>query len=451
MKNSKWFKTALIGTFTLALAACSSGTGTNTNNGNTNAANGGKNDAAVMADAALKEDTTPVTIQYWHSHAEAQLEGLNKMIESFKEKYPHITVEPVFQGAYPELHKKLQAAVAAKDVPAVTNVEVASLPNFADSGVFADLTPWINRDQVATDDFSTGMLQAYAYEGKQYGFPLIVSTSVFIYNKTLLDELGVQPPQTWDEIEPFNKAVTKQEGGKTTRYAISIPGWDSWYLDPWLINGGGQILNEEGKSAVETPESLRYVQNFHKWLQDGSIHMGYGKGASDNMRQMFLNGEIAMVQHTSAMLKMYMENANFEVGVSFLPGDQKRTSNIGGAGIVMMEGAKENEKEAAWKFIEHMTSSEKNIGWAESVGYLPTRKSALESEEGKGYFERWSQYKAVFDNFDSVTPRMQHPAYPEFSAQYKDVIGEMILNNADPVALMPSAAEKMNDILLDYE
>ncbi|UNK18891.1 ABC transporter substrate-binding protein [Paenibacillus sp. N3/727] len=409
-------------------------------------------DDVEAASMDMKNDTTPIEIQYWHSHADAQLEGLDYMIAEFQKKYPHITVEPVFQGGYGDLHKKLSAAVAANDVPAVTNVEVSSLANFADSGVFADLGPWIKRDEVKMDDFSQGMLNAYAYNGKQYGFPLIVSTSVFVYNKTILDELGVEPPQKWDEIEDFNAKVAKKEGGKTTRYAFSVPGWDSWYYDPWNINGGGQILTEDlSASAVENEESLRYIQNFYKWQNDGSMHMGFGKGASDNMRQMFLNGEIAMVQHTSAMLKMYRENADFEVGVSFLPGDKVRTSNIGGAGIVMMDGAKDLEKEAAWKFIEFMTSAEHNIKWAESVGYLPTRKSAIESEEGNQYFERWPQYRAVYEHFDEVTPRMQHPAYPEFSEVYKEVVGEMVLNKKDPTPLMQDAAKKINDILADYE
>lgn len=338
-------------------------------------------------------------------------------------------------------------------MPDVTNVEVASLPNFAEGGVFADLTPWIERDKVDLDDFASGILKAYAYQGKQYGFPLIVSTSVFIYNKTLLDELGVEPPQTWGEIDAFNAKVAKRDNGKTTRYAFSVPGWDTWYYDPWLINGGGRILSEDGsEAALQTPESLRYVENFHRWLKEGVVHMGYGKGASDNMRQMFLGGEIAMVQHTSAMLKMYRKNAGFEVGVSFLPGDQERTSNIGGAGIVMMDGIKDDKKrEAAWKFIQFMTSAEQNISWAESVGYLPTRKSAIASEEGQAYFSRWPQYKAVFDHFDNVTPRLQHPAYPEFSEVYKEVIGEMILNGADPAPMMKDAAAKINDILTEHE
>ncbi|MFI2858666.1 extracellular solute-binding protein [Paenibacillus sp. JSM ZJ436] len=438
MKMKKWLNTTLALTLAVGLSACGGGAD--------------EEAAVAMADPSMKEDTTPVTIQYWHAHAEAQLEGLNRMVGEFEKKYPHITVEPVFQGAYGDLHKKLQAAVAAGDVPAVTNVEVASLPNFADSGVFADLTPWIERDQVDTADFSKGMLDAYSYEGKQYGFPLIVSTSVFVYNKTMLDELGVKPPQAWDEIDAFNEKVAVKNGGKTERYAFSVPGWDTWYYDPWIINGGGDILKDDmTASAVQDEKSLRYIENFNRWMDEGYMHMGFGKGASDNMRQMFLGGQIAMVEHTSALLKMYQENADFEVGVSFLPGDELRTSNIGGAGIVMMEGVEGVEEEAAWKFIEFMTSADQNIEWAESVGYLPTRKSAIESQEGDQYFERWPQYKAVYEHFDEVTPRLQHPAYPEFSTVYKDVVGEMILNNEDPIPLMKDAEQKINDILADYE
>lgn len=398
------------------------------------------------------EDNSPVTIQYWHSHADNQIGALNYMIAEFQKKYPNITVEPVFQGGYPDLHKKLQAAVAAKDVPAVTNVEVSVLPNFADGGVFTDLTPYIKRDKVDLNDFSKGMLQAYSYNDKQYGFPLIVSTSVFIYNKTLLDKLGVKPPQTWAEIDDFNKKVTLKENGKTTRYAFSVPGWDTWYYDPWVSNGGGAILSpDHKKTLLDQPDSLKWIQNFRKWMQDGSLQMGYGKGASDTMRQMFLEEKVAMVQHSSAILKTYLENAKFEVGVSFLPGDKERKSHIGGAGIVIMDGAPAKQKEAAWKFVKFMTAAENNIKWAEGTGYLPTHKSVVGTDEGKKYFEKLPQYKAVFDNFDNVVGRPQHPAYPEFSKKYMEVVGKMILENADPVPLMKDAVKDMNTIIADYQ
>ncbi|NOU94821.1 extracellular solute-binding protein [Paenibacillus sp. LMG 31456] len=435
MKLNKWLSVLTVSSMSLGLAV------------------GCSNNAAEKTTEVAKApvaDNSPITIQYWHSHAEPQIAALNYMIAEFQKKYPNITVEPVFQGGYPDLHKKLQAAVAAKDVPAVTNVEVSVLPNFADGGVFADMTPYIKRDKVDMNDFSKGMLQAYAYNDKQYGFPLIVSTSVFVYNKTMLDKLGVKPPATWAEIEDFNKKVTVKENGKTSRYAFSVPGWDTWYYDPWVSNGGGAILSpDHKKTLLDQPDSLKWIQNFRKWMQDGSMQMGYGKGASDTMRQMFLEEKVAMVQHSSAIIKTYLENAKFEVGVSFIPGDKERKSHIGGAGIVMMEGAPAKQKEAAWKFVSFMTGVENNIKWAEGTGYLPTHKSVVNTDEGKKYFEKLPQYKAVFENFDNVVGRPQHPAYPEFSKQYMEVVGKMILENADPVPLMKDSIKEINRIIAD--
>ncbi|MFD0715475.1 ABC transporter substrate-binding protein [Paenibacillus sp. GCM10027626] len=439
MGFKKWMTTMTALTAILTLAAgCGSNSGTN------------NKPAGETGNQGGADEKKPVKIQYWHSHSDSQVEGLNYMIEEFKKVAPHITVEPVFQGGYDDLHQKLLAAVSANDVPAVTNVEVSSLPTFANDGIFKDLTEYIERDKVDLTDFSGGMLQAYAYQGKQFGFPLIVSTSVMIYNKTLFDSLGATAPQTWNDMDEFIKKVAVVNNGKTERYAFAVPGWDVWYYDPWLINGGGSILNEDmTKAAIDTEDSLRYIKNFEKWFKDGAMQIGYGKGASDTMRQMFLEGSIGMVQHSSAIIKTYVENADFEVGVSFVPGDKTRISNIGGAGIVMMEKAKPEEKDAAWEFIKFMTSAEQNLQWAEKVGYLPTHKSVIDTEEGRAYQERWPQYKAVLENFDNVTPRLQHPTYPEFRNRYKEAVGEMVLNGQDAVAMMQKAAKEINEILDD--
>ncbi|WP_079910847.1 ABC transporter substrate-binding protein [Paenibacillus sp. 32352] len=437
MKHKKWLSLTVMAALFGSVIGCS----------NSSTGAGEKIEDAKTA----AEDNSPITIQYWHSHSEEQMAGVNYMISEFNKKYPNITVEPVFQGGYTDLHKKLQAAVAANDVPAVTNVEVSALPNFADGGVFADLGPYIKRDGVDLNDFSKGMLQAYSFKDKQYGFPLIVSTSVMVYNKTMFDQLGVKPPQTWSEIEEFNKKVTVKENGKTTRYAFSVPGWDTWYYDPWISNGGGTILTKDNKSGFDQPDSLRWAQNFQKWIKDGSMQMGYGKGASDVMRQMFLEGKVGMVQHSSAIIKTYVQNAKFEVGVSFIPGDKERKSHIGGAGIVLMNGANAKQKEAGWKFLKFMVSAENNIKWADYTGYLPTHKSVVNTDEGKKYFEKWPQYKAVFENFDNVAPRIQHPAYPEFSEKYKEVVGKMVLNNEDPVPLLKETVKPINEIIADYK
>ncbi|GIP33227.1 ABC transporter substrate-binding protein [Paenibacillus sp. J2TS4] len=443
MKMKKTLQTVAVAALAAtSIVGCSSGQ----NGGGASAPNTTPAPAATPA----PEDQTPVTIQYWHAHAEGQIEGLNFMIKEFQDKYPWITVEPVYQGAYGDLHKKLMAAVAAKEVPAVTNVEVASLPTFGEGGIFMDLGPFIQRDQLDTDDFAQGMFQAYSYEGKQYGFPLIVSANVFIYNKTMFDELGVTPPQTWDEIVPFSEKVTQKEGNNVTRYAFSVPGWDAWYAETWIRNGGGTPLTEDLKSGLDKEESLRMIRSFKEWMDKGYMHMGYGKGASADMRQMFFDGKVGMVHHTSGQVKWYVENSDFEIGVSFPPGDAKHISQIGGAGIAIMDMAKDIEKEAAWKFVQFMTSSEYNVRWADYSGYLPTRKSAINSDEGKEYFDKRPQYKAILDNIDNVVARPQYPPYPESVKYITEALGKIVLENLDVEAAFKEAAEKMNEVLEDY-
>ncbi|TVY02415.1 ABC transporter substrate-binding protein [Paenibacillus cremeus] len=437
MKLKKWISAMAISSLMLTAVGCSS-----------TPAGGAADEAKAPPPAS--DDKSPITIQYWHSHNDDQIKTLNYMIGEFQKKYPNITIEPVFQGGYPDLQNKLLAAVSAHNVPAVTNAEVSALPSMADGGMFADLTPYMKRDNFDLNDFSKGMLGAYAYNGKQYGLPLIVSAGINVYNKTLLDSLGLKPPQTWDEMEDFNKKVTVKENGKTTRYALEIPAWEPFYFDPWIFNSGGAILSADGKTSVlDQPANMKWILTFQRWMQEGSLQIGYGAGASDTMRQMFLNGQIAMVDHTSAVLKTYLQNAKFEVGVSFFPGDKQHISHMGGAGIVMMDGAPAKEKEAAWKFIQFMSDAEHNIKWAEGTGYLPTRKSVVNTEEGKAYFAKYPQYKVVFDNFDNVVGRPQHPKYQEFSKVYQNVVGQMVLNKADPTPLMKDAVKQINQILSD--
>lgn len=396
------------------------------------------------------EITEPITIQYWHAHGDTQIDALNEMIDRFHAEHPNITIEPIFQGGYGDNHKKLMAARAANTVPAVSVIENASIPNFTESGMLADLTPFIERDGIDLGDFSEGMLKAYHYDGKQTGLPLIVSASVMIYNKDLFDEAGVEPPQTWDEIEAFAEKLTVKDGDTVSRYAFAVPGWSAWYYDPWIINGGGEILTEDGTSGIALEESKKFLKNFQEWKEKGYLYLPYGQGASGTMRQMFFDQEIAMIEHTSSLIDWYLENVDFEVGVSFLPGDKNRVTHIGGGGIVMLDAISDEEKEAAWQFIKFMTSSEHNIFWADNTGYLPTRKSALEASDGQQFLEENPAYRAILEWFDNVNPRVQHPAYGEFRAFYEEVVGIIALEGGDVDALLEEASKNIDAVLADY-
>lgn len=425
------------------IAACSSDTGSE------GASDPGESGSGEDPRDALKDDTSEVTIQYWHSHDETQTAGLNYLIDAFHDEYPHITVEPVFQGGYGDAQQVLIAAVAANNVPALTSLEVTRVTTLADNMALEDLSYYVERDNFDLDDFYDGMLDTYNYEGTQYGLPFMVSMSAFIYNQDLLDEAGLTPPDTWDEMEEFSEAFTNHFPDK---YAFVIPGWSSWYYDPWIENAGGSILTEDGQSGLDSDGTKYFFNKWLEWVDNGWTYIPYGSGASGDMRTMFMEGEIGMIQHTSSLIDWYYEQVqDFEFNVSFIPGHEQRITHIGGAGLAIMEKASDLEKEAAWKFMKFATSPENVIEWNALTGYTPTRHSAIESEAGQQWLAENAVYNSVFGLFDDVLPRLKHPGYSEFRSVYEEVAGVMALeNDVNPSELLDKAAEDMNEILLDY-
>ncbi|RAC12732.1 ABC transporter substrate-binding protein, partial [Burkholderia multivorans] len=81
MKKKSWLLT-LLTIFMVITTACGGGGGSESAGGEVSL------DDVEAASMDMKNDTTPVKIQYWHAHADAQLEGLNYMIAEFQKKYP---------------------------------------------------------------------------------------------------------------------------------------------------------------------------------------------------------------------------------------------------------------------------------------------------------------------------------------------------------------------------
>ncbi|CAG7654650.1 ABC transporter substrate-binding protein [Paenibacillus allorhizosphaerae] len=399
----------------------------------------------------LKEDNSPITIQYWHSHPETQLEGMKLIIAEFNKKYPNITVEPVYQGSYDELSRKLTAAMAAKDVPAVTVTENSLMPNLAINGALMELGTYIQRDKVDTKDFSKGMLEAYSLNGKQYGIPFVVSTNAFVYNKTMFDKEGIKPPETWADVETFGQKIVKKEGDKISRYGFTVNLSGPWDYEPWLLNGGGTIFTKDGKSGVDQPESFRFMRQFQEWKKKGYIYYTHGKGGTDTAKQMFLDGQLGMFQISSSGLKAYQDTAKFEIGAAFLPGDKRRIAEIGGAALVIMDMAPQKQKEAAWKFVQFATGAENNIKFVDALGYMPTRKAAVNSPQGQEFFKKYPYMKSIFDHFDDVISRPQHPGYSETKASLQKAIDRVVLENTDVEASFKQGAKEVNEILKDYK
>lgn len=415
------------------------------------AGDGGKTGSAAAVDASKYEVTKPITIEWWHA-LESQYNPLIKdMIADFQKKNPNITVKAVYQGSYSDLNEKLVAAQAAgKTLPALAVANTPYVAQYGASGLCENLDSYITATKFDIDDFGAGLIKASSYDKKHVALPFLISTQVMFYNKDMADKENIKIPEKWDEMDEFMTKATKASGGKTTRYATEFPGWDQWYFEPFFLNNGVKIVNDDNKSTdLDSEKALKIANQLKTWCNDGKAAWAYGKDASPNMRQNFIDGKTFSIFHTSSLYDMYVQNCKFNVGMAYVPAGESRDSEIGGCVLMIPSKNSQDVKNAAWKLLTYLTGKDVNMQWAEKTGYIPTRNSVLKTDEAKAFLEKKPTFSTVFDNLDHINPRIQHKAYTTLSKVWMENMAKSIVEKTDMASTMKAATKTINEALED--
>ncbi|CAG7645663.1 sn-glycerol-3-phosphate-binding periplasmic protein UgpB [Paenibacillus solanacearum] len=391
-----------------------------------------------------------IVIKYWTANGGKIEEAKQNLVKQFNASQNRIEVQAANQGNYDDLHAKVQAAFAAGNAPAISDLEIASTGVFARSGMLVDLTPLAARDEATLNskDFNPGLMGNAYVDGKLYGLPFMRSTPILYKNVTMLKSAGLDPagPKSWAELEQYARVL--KANGKTPM-TLTV---DIWYYEALVAQSGGKVLSDDGKKALfNSAEGVAPVQYWKKMASEGLFKFAVGNTAGadaskdwDNQISAFKFGSTAGV---AAALEVAKGN-NFEVQTDFMPANTSYGVPTGGCHLIITSKTSEKEKEAAWEFIKWMTSKENTIYQHKYVGYLPNRVSALQSDELQNYYKENPQYKVASDQLKYAVPRPMATAYPEITKMMQDAITKAILEpNVKPQDAMNEAADKANKLL----
>ncbi|MCJ8014660.1 ABC transporter substrate-binding protein [Paenibacillus sp. KQZ6P-2] len=411
---------------------------------------GGSADSAGEGKAEAAASSKKIVIKYWYAYGDKIEEAKQHMVKTFNESQDKYQVVAEHQGNYGDLHAKVQAAFAAGNAPAVTDLEIASTGVFAHSGMLEELTPYAEKDkeQLKLDDFIPGLMGNAYVDDKLYGLPFMRSTPIMYKNVTMLKNAGLDPagPKTWDELEEYSR-VLKEKG----KVGMTLP-VDIWYYEALVAQSGGQMLSDDGKKAAfNEPAGVAPVEYWKKLSTEGLIKMPVGDEAGATAGKDWANQISAFKFGSTAGVAGSLEIANgngFELQTAFMPANKDYGVPTGGCQLVMTSKSTPEEKKAAWEFIKWMTSKENTIYQHKHVGYLPTRTSAVESDELKEHFAQNPQFKVAVDQLEYARPRPMENAYPEVENILTDAIQKAIIDpKTTPQDALNQAAEKANKLL----
>ena len=407
---------------------------------------------APAADPASFEVTEPITIQWWHALEDQYSETVQEVVDDFNSSQDLITVEPVYVGSYAEVNEALVAAHAAgTGLPALTVANTPYVAEYGAGGLTEDLTPYIEATGFEIDDFGKGLVDASSYDGKQVALPFLISTQVMYYNQDMADELGITIPENFADMDAFlEQASVIGADGTTERYGTVVPGWDQWYFETFYLNNGVKIVNDDQVSTdLGSEAAVSLVNKFKEWCDKGWIYWANGTDASSIMRQNFIDGKAFSVIHTSSLYNTYVDLCDFEVGMSWLPGGDTKNQEIGGCVLLIPAKNDQATKNAAWQFLSYLCSKDVNMKWATETGYIPTRNSVLETEEGQQFLAEKPAFQCIFDNLDLIQPRIQHSGWNQLATIWMNYMAEMMIEDVDIPEMIEMMVEEIDEVLAD--
>ena len=99
-------------------------------------------------------------------------------------------------------------AATANELPDLFSADVVFMPNWTSQGLFLDITDRID-GLPGIDNVGQAHIVASSWEGKKYGLPFIIDLSVWMYNKDLFEQAGLDPEDPPTTLAEFADAARK--------------------------------------------------------------------------------------------------------------------------------------------------------------------------------------------------------------------------------------------------
>jgi multiple sugar transport system substrate-binding protein len=363
----------------------------------------------------------PALAQWYHQYGEA---GTQQAVERYAKEYPDATV--TVQWSPGDYDKKTASALLTDGGPDVFEYGNGPSIDMIKGGQVADLTDLLGD---AKSDFTPSLLARVTYQGKLYAIPQATDMQLLVYRKSLLQQAGVQPPTTVDELIAAAKKLTTD---KVKGLFVGNDGGVGILGGPALWSAGVDYLTEDGQFGFDDPAAVESLRKLRELFTSKALLLGAPTDWSDPSA--FTQGLTAM-QFTGLWTFPQLQKA-FPDDFGVLPWPKLNASTGAPSVPVGAYGASVSTKsknvDAAKKFVKWLwvDQTDKQLDWAQSYGFhVPARKSLAEKADKLKVGPAADAVKFVNENGHAQTPLLWTP---KSGTAYSDAVSRIIKNGSDP-------------------
>lgn len=272
----------------------------------------------------VEQENTVEVLHWWTSGGEAA--ALNVLKEDLESKGIEWVDSPVAGGGGTEAMTVLRSRATAGNPPAAVQMLGFDIKDWAELGVLANLNDIAEEE--GWDEVVPDALKEFSkHEGEWIAAPVNVHSTNWVWaNLDIMDELGLDIPETWDE---FIAAMDAAEAAGYIALAHGGQAWqDATIFDAVVISVGGPEFYEATMVNLED-DALRsdeMLQVFERMAQlRGYVDDNFSGRDWNLASAMVIEGE-ALFQMMGDWAKGEFFNAGLEAGEDFMgfrtPGTQ---------------------------------------------------------------------------------------------------------------------------------
>jgi multiple sugar transport system substrate-binding protein len=267
------------------------------------------------------------------------------------------------------MNQKLISAAGSQTGPDVVVFNGAEAATIALGGALAPMDEqWSSFEDA--DQFPDSVI--HQVDDTTYAVQGYVNLLGLWYNADILDEIGVEPPTTLDELEAA-MAAAKDAGYMGITLSGLPQSQGEWQAYPWLTAEGFDYENLDA-DALEAG-----LGRARGWIDNGWLSQEAVTWDQTVPFQQFTAGGIAFAENGNWQIGAAKNDATFEYGVVPLPVGDTGQVYLGGEGQGI--GAFSDDPELAFEFLaETYYSVEGQAKAAELVGSIPSRLDAAQDD-----------------------------------------------------------------------
>lgn len=319
----------------------------------------------------------------------------------------------------------------------------------------------IERDNIDLSEWAPGFVEMVRMgdEDAIYGLPFRGHANLLYYNKAVFDELGLEPPKTWDELVETAKIIQEAKPGM---YGLAQPygGSSGQNLMNWLgmlWSNGSDVFDADFRPVFNNPQGLEATKRYVGFLTEDKIvapgSVTFSEGEANNE---VLQGRAAMNICWSWVYTKYSDPKQAvpevlnNVALATVPAFQGKAPYTYATSLGISISKDSRNKAASWEYLKFLTSREKEKEIVTSKGdpayetVIALRNSNLLDPEVNATNN--GLHKMIYEGLQSSRGL---PAIPEW-LQVQSIL-EVAMNKmasgADVKSTLDGAAKEVSQVM----